>query len=197
MLIDDSFLSNKEIIDLQNTMYANPSTPFWWSFNPFTTDYSQNHPGILRSDKVKDTMQFTHGALYNGVSISPFADVAKELLYKFCSKNNIDILNIFRIKANLITRDCSAEDYYHVPHIDSPHPHLVFLYYVNDADGDTVFFDKKYTGQNIDNFNIENKVTPKAGRGVVFDGLTYHASASPTNSPFRCIININFNGKIK
>ena len=50
-------------------------------------------------------------------------------------------------------------------HTDMKCPHTVCLYYVNDADGDTFFFDK--------NREIVDRVTPKKGSMVVFDGLTF------------------------
>ena len=46
----------------------------------------------------------------------------------------------------------------------------VILYYVNDSDGDTLFFDNK------DKLNIIKRVSPKKGRVVHFDNNKLHAS---------------------
>ena len=70
----------------------------------------------------------------------------------------------------------------HEPHTDLDFPHVSLIYYVNDADGDTVFFDHKN--------NIFEKVTPKKGRCVIFDGLIPHGAGIPTKGP-RCIVNYN------
>lgn len=88
------------------------------------------------------------------------------------------------------------------PHIDNPLPHIVALYYVNDSDGDTIIFDKKYQYgiQNFydleaidpENIPILEKISPKKGKLVFFNGAHYHASSQPTAGP-RCVINFNLN----
>lgn len=71
---------------------------------------------------------------------------------------------------------------HYAPHVDLPFPHTVVLYYVNDADGDTVIFDK-------DN-NIVKRVSPKRGRILMFDGAMYHGGGVPKSGP-RCAINFD------
>jgi len=66
--------------------------------------------------------------------------------------------------------------------VDLPFDHLVVLYYVNDSDGDTVFFNK----QN----EIVKSVSPKKGRVVAFDGSIYHGGGIPKKGP-RCAINFD------
>ena len=68
-------------------------------------------------------------------------------------------------------------------HINQETPHLVLLYYVNDADGETLLYDK--TADDIEDdemyldekheFNVVNKIMPKQGRILLFDGKTYHS----------------------
>lgn len=86
------------------------------------------------------------------------------------------------------------------PHVDRMHDHLVCVYYVNDADGDTVIFNKtaNYMFENSLTPDIDPKdldvlqtVTPKKGRCVLFNGSLYHASTQPTTG-IRCIVNFNF-----
>ena len=81
------------------------------------------------------------------------------------------------------------------PHVDIPIPHLVCLYYVNDSDGDTVFFNKldEPAGSPrplFDNVEIANRVEPKQGRIVLFNGSVYHANTLPQKS-MRSVINCN------
>jgi len=71
---------------------------------------------------------------------------------------------------------------HYAAHQDFPFKHTVVLYYVNDADGDTVFFDN-------DN-NIVQSVSPKRGRVVVFDGEIYHGGGIPKSGP-RCVVNFD------
>ena len=72
-------------------------------------------------------------------------------------------------------------------HTDLDYPHMVFLYYVNDSDGDTVFFKD-------DEKTELKRVTPKKGRGVFFNGLIKHCSTRPSKS-HRCIFNYGFLGR--
>ena len=85
-------------------------------------------------------------------------------------------------------------------HVDQPYPHLVVLYYVMDADGDTILVDHKREG--APNFNLEAtdfkelvRISPKKGRVVVFDGDTYHTAEQPQHG-LRCIVNFNIIGGI-
>lgn len=82
------------------------------------------------------------------------------------------------------------------PHVDMKIPHWVFLYYVNDSDGDTVFFDKSSPWNTSleygeEQFKEIGRITPKQGSCVVFDGSVYHASSSPTKNK-RCVINFDY-----
>jgi hypothetical protein len=81
-------------------------------------------------------------------------------------------------------------------HIDLTYDHLVVLYYVIDADGDTVIVDKIREG-NTEEFHHKledhkeiKRVTPKQGRAIVFDGKYYHTAFQPSKS-MRCVINFN------
>tara|TARA_Y100000592_G_C5415356_1_gene290306 strand:+ start:560 stop:1129 length:570 start_codon:yes stop_codon:yes gene_type:complete len=65
-------------------------------------------------------------------------------------------------------------------HVDLDFPHEVCLYYVNDTDGDTVFYDN-------DNNEIK-RITPKKGRVAFFDGQIKH-SATPPSKGVRIVIN--------
>lgn len=81
------------------------------------------------------------------------------------------------------------------PHVDSKFPHLVCLYYVNDADGDTVLYEQTSLTLPIEEaatatFVEKQRVTPKKGRVVIFDGKYYHSSSNPVNGR-RCIINFD------
>ena len=71
----------------------------------------------------------------------------------------------------------------HNAHVDNENPHDVVLYYINDADGDTFFFDKDE--------NIIHRETPERGKLVIFDGSTFHSSSPPSNN-IRMTLNINY-----
>ena len=81
--------------------------------------------------------------------------------------------------------------------IDSPHidiigsiDYIVALYYVCDSDGDTVIYEEREESPE-GKYTIKERVTPKKGRLVIFDGALYHAAEQPINSNTRCIVNYN------
>jgi len=90
--------------------------------------------------------------------------------------------DIYRFRAGLIFPEMSKRKH-HNPHKDYDFDHTTILYYVNDTDGDTFFFDNDY--------NIVESITPRKGRIVVFDGSQIHASSSPSDE-IRVVVNINY-----
>ena len=60
---------------------------------------------------------------------------------------------------------------------------ITALYYVNDSDGDTYFFD--------DSGKVTKRVTPKKGTLVMWEGKIFHAKSSPIKTTSRVVININ------
>ena len=82
-----------------------------------------------------------------------------------------------------------------VPHIDiADFKHLVILYYVTDADGETVIYDNQFKENekipNFEDLKEKQRVMPKQGRVVCFDGFYWHTSQQPSKGT-RCIINYN------
>lgn len=196
MLIYDNDFIEKEEIDRIHNLLTDGSKNFPWMFSKATNEVSENNE-VIDAPLVEDSWQLVHTAMVDGKQISAFHQDIKNLLTKFAEKNNIRVLMILRSRANLMPQDKGANGKHHFPHIDSSHQHMVFLYYVNDSDGDTILFDKRY-GDDLSNIEdcIAAKVSPKAGAAIVFNGNTYHASSSPINTKYRAVINVNFIGKI-
>ena len=99
-----------------------------------------------------------------------------------CKEFGLNSNKLFRVRLGL-ELPLANPPLHHNPHTDMRTPHTTVLYYVNNSDGDTFFFD--------DDLNITDRVTPKAGKAIMFDGLTYHASSNPSKS-YRLVINMNF-----
>ena len=67
--------------------------------------------------------------------------------------------------------------------------HIVALYYVCDSDGDTIIYnERKDLGVEAKSYTIKQKVTPKQGRMVIFDGTLFHTAEQPQNN-MRCVVN--------
>ena len=79
-------------------------------------------------------------------------------------------LSILRSKANLQTQFTDNNNSYH----NTPH---------KDFDGDTILFNKDMT--------IKEKVSPKAGRLLFFDGSILHTGSHPVLSKYRMCVNID------
>jgi hypothetical protein len=114
---------------------------------------------------------------------SPQYPLGATILEQFCLRTNTPIRKLIRIKANLQLPQSREENQYNTPHVDSYNPHMVALYYANDSDACTLFFNKS--------FYVTKKVESKRGRMVLFSGDNYHAGQPPTKNP-RIIINYNF-----
>ena len=117
---------------------------------------------------------------------------------------------IIRIKANIQTQAPKKfKGYYNEPHTDLSIEELriyensfTAIYYVNDSDGDTFFFEG--TGgdthilnneeiiQKYNNLNIKKIVSPKQNKMVIFPSHILHSGSHPINSTLRSVINYNF-----
>ena len=82
--------------------------------------------------------------------------------------------------------DTSVVDTPHID-LDEGEEHIVVLYYVIDSDGDTVIYNER-TKSNT--YTEKQRVTPKQGRVVIFEGGQYHTAEQPTKGT-RCIVNYN------
>lgn len=98
--------------------------------------------------------------------------------------------DLLRAKVNVTMPDPRFEAYTsQVPHIDLKYddgnelPHVVFLYYINDSDGPTYFYNEE--------LEVIGSVPPSMGTCVMFDGGTLHAGSNPNITPFRYALNIN------
>ena len=82
--------------------------------------------------------------------------------------------------------DTSVVDTPHID-LDEGDEHIVVLYYVVSADGDTVIYNERTESLT---YTEKQMVTPKQGRVVIFDGGLYHTAQQAINS-VRCIVNYN------
>lgn len=105
-----------------------------------------------------------------------------------CKKINAELIQILAARLFITVPHKTKLEHY-APHTDRPEPHLGLIYYVNDSDGDTIFFEDP-TMENQWKPNIIERVSPKKGRIVLFDGSHLHAGGYPSDTP-RCIVNYN------
>ena len=142
------------------------------------------------SMNINEYVQFVHSfAYYDKHTIkteitSPFYNIIEPIIKNFGKKYNYNKIKLWRAKANLQTQSSNIiKDSHCGPHNDLWFPHHVLLYYLNDSDGDTFLFDK--------NKNIIDRITPKRGKAIFFNGDILHASSLPVKSKYRAVINID------
>ena len=116
---------------------------------------------------------------------SPVYFALSQILYNFCHSQFIYINSIFQARA-FLQLPVSSNNLLTGIHKDLEIPHWVCLYYVNDSDGDTIFF-------NNEKKEIK-RVSPKKGRVAFFDGNIFHSSSSPTKNT-RAVLNFDFVGR--
>ena len=113
---------------------------------------------------------------FNKFALIKLASVMKN---KF--KLDEDDYDLFRMRLGMTTSIDKVHQ--NTPHVDWDTPHKVILFYFNNADGDTYFYDKDE--------KIIETVSPKENRAVLFDGSILHASSKPVEFSRRIVLNIN------
>ena len=110
------------------------------------------------------------------------------MLSKACQYLKMPEMNVIQGRSFLqfpLNLNSSDDD---TPHVDlDEEEHTVVLYYVLSSDGDTVIYNERVESTT---YTVKQKVTPKQGRVVIFDGRQYHTAQQPTKGT-RCIVNYN------
>jgi hypothetical protein len=205
LLVDDSFLTDKEILHYQELLYLKNSPGWVFTTGSPGPDTILNNKTALHGPMTENHTQFVHSAKYKDMESQPVCNESITLLNKFAEKHNIKVLSVLRIKANLMINSRTIRQQAGTAHVDSVRDliggntsgnHFVLLYYVNDSDGPTVIYNEKYPVDNFDDLSVNQMIYPKAGKAILFDGDRYHSSSAPVETSQRFVININFIGKI-
>lgn len=146
------------------------------------------HPTIDLRCKYESTsrendhtpLSFSH-VLKSSSKISDHLDNFALIPQIICNHNNKILKDIIAARIFLTVPHRTDRSHYSA-HTDFDIPHYVCLYYVNDADGPTAFYN--------DRGIIIKEVVPKKGRVAFFDGLIMHGGGIPKNGP-RCIVNFD------
>ncbi len=120
---------------------------------------------------------------------SDFHDLFLPLLNKACQVLQVPRASIIQGRSFLqfpLNLDSTDDDTPHID-IDEGEKHIVVLYYVVTSDGDTVIYNERTES---DTYTVKQRVTPKQGRVVIFDGGLYH-TAQQALRKIRCIVNYN------
>ena len=189
--IIDDVLSEKDIIEIHGSFVLNG---FPWYMVSGSVVLKDNQYIISTSpltqnldSNIFEAFQLCHDFIFEHTACSDRCGVPDYILKKLTDKIDLSEYNyVQRIKANFQSKFLSDPDCYNTPHYDNLNEHLVIIYYVNDSDGDTFIFENdKYP------LKIKKRVSPKAGRFVIFNGNHFHAGIHPKSNDYRIVINFN------
>ena len=179
-IIEDC-LDDQEL-EMIDKLCNNPGFP-WFVGSDVSVD---NLPSVINTDKTVRTIQFDHIA--RGKSF--FGDISRKILLA-AGFNSVEIK---RLKLNLLTNNSKfSKKKYNCPHVDYTDKGVwSMVIYMNDSDGDTVFFRERYDGTTKEQARVRKRVTPKKGKAVIFKGDIFHASSNPIVNNKRIVLNVNF-----
>jgi hypothetical protein len=171
-----NFLS-KEKANILEQDFMGHHIPWFW--NDTTTNV--NDKTKYNTKNTIDLGQFVHSIKSEEMTSSIFEGFKKVV-------NNINYDNLIRIKANLNSNKTGYKKSSHQPIHNDTHfiGYKSLIYYVNDSDGDTIFFN--------DNLKEIKRVNPKKGKAVLFDSNILHCGSNPINTLNRVVINFIFKG---
>ena len=154
---------------------------------------------LYQDERIFDVGQLTctifnpSGATKTEIRYGDYYLHVKPLLYTIQDAFQLRIKEIYRLKFNiLLQRPDAPEGSFNHPHRDVQVDAYSCIYYLNDSDGDTVFFNESYIDKQPDRLTIHSTNTPKANTAILFNSRQLHASSSPRITKARYAINMVF-----
>jgi hypothetical protein len=182
VLIIDDVISFENQIDLE-TYFT--TSPIPWNYVNAAKQYEPPGVGAPNSFNYK---QFVHLIYYDHPH---HVNQSFPMFVPLLSAIPVEIDKLLMVKASMTVSDpnrpVNSYGKAHVDFTDPPPGLITCVYYVNDSDGDTVIFSKE-NGE----YTESQRIPPKRGRLIVFDGKTYHAGSCPSTSEPRIVVNFNF-----
>ena len=186
----DDFIDAEYQKDIKNILmgdYQYREKDFPWYYTEDVTgagDPDSQHRTALGHDYVvmddEDNPTGERISIFHYLFLPMLKNVCREMKIK-----NINVLqgrSFLQFPLNLKHRTVDT------PHVDlHRRKHFVALYYVCNSDGDTIIYNER---EKLKTYTIKEKVTPKQGRMVLFDGSLMHTAEQPLNNA-RCVVNYN------
>ena len=150
-----------------------------WYIGRSVTPNETAMPDQERFDSRQHSM--IHRAIWEWRANSNLSDLVLRYINDFCAKTGITHQGVTRAQFNLVFPSPTGRP--SLPHVDQDFDHGVLLFYLHDADGDTLIIDNDY--------NEQDRVTPKENRVLAFDGSQWHCGGTPKETPTRIVLNCN------
>ena len=185
----ENFLSPQYQDHLEKIMLGRE---FPWFYLDHTAE--PNYETCFPADGMQDGFQFVHTFIDQGNLCSDRLSLVLPIAFALMAKEGINTESHERMKANITFPIAGRSDgSFKPPHVDTLRANTITaIYYVNDADGDTLFFDNYETEKlNGFRFEVRQRIQPKKGMLVYFDADVLHTSEFPATGA-RCVLNFNF-----
>ena len=149
-------------------------------------------------DNVEEHFQLVFETYHGARNIFREGDLNPLFLIHYLEVHSNFLFKLYpqRTKINLQPNNPNFKETSHnAPHVDMGEynpQHWTMIYYIKDSDGDTLIFKEKLNDIPVKNFTIDEKVSPKKGRAVIFPGDRFHCGTTPIISKARMVANINF-----
>jgi hypothetical protein len=177
--IFNNFLTSKKADIIERDLLG---MDFYWHYNDTTKDSDNTD---FNTKNTFDTGQFIHKLLTNNN-----IENTRSNIYEGFSKvfDNVNYNIAERVKCNLNLNVTGYKKSSHQPiHQDQILiGYKSLIYYINDSDGDTIFFNK--------NLKEIKRVKPKKNTAVLFNSNILHCGCNPIKTQRRAVINFIFKG---
>lgn len=195
MNVQHNILS-KLVFEKLKTAIFNFNTPWF-----LVEKSGYNIPNITVTDSTRD-YSWQHIVFSDSVPNSNLFDITDTAIRIALDNSNQTLSKIHRIRIGLIT--ATNIPHVHGPHVDFSFEHMTGLIYLNDSDGDTIFYNEIYNpnvGLDSPDYyksvlnktvTVKEQFTPRENTLVWFNGLQYHSSTTPTTVNRRIVINFNY-----
>lgn len=158
---------------------------------------------VVKDGNTKDDSFFVHQFIRESNVVSSLWGEFSPLVTHAMAKTGLGHkMKLNRVKLNLSTRMTHfTPNEYYMPHIDVKvrQRGITAIYYMNDADGDTLFFetpdelkDKMGFVEIQSELKVIKRITPKQGMLVYFDNQILHTGTPPQETQYRSVINFNW-----
>lgn len=178
------------------------SSEFSWEFHDYSVvdEYGAFDDLYQMTEPYQEHIQMRHIFVREDeIKCQNFQYIAP-LLDGFMRNTGLSIMGMFRIKSNLLIAQPGVQT--QLAHADgmiveedgtfSSVNKKTLLYYVNDSDGDTIFYDKCLYKDPVGEIKRLTSVSPKKGRAIIFDSNHLHGGSCPKESKYRMVINCIF-----
>ena len=175
------------------------SPEFTWTFFNYSVSQFNLDEYFYTNEPVKEHIQLRHGFAKDDKITSENYKYIEPLKLLFESHMRSKVTYIQRIKSNLLISQKGP--YLQPPHVDVMDMlngntdclgYKTLLYYVNDSDGDTTFYNEYFTGEPVGLLTKQQQISPKRGRAVIFDSNQIHSGSCPSVNDTRMVINCVF-----